>query len=119
MIRIHGYNFENNKLLYIALTNIYGIGLTTAKHILNELNINLNRKVNTISSIEFNLIFKYIENKNYLIENALKRNISLNIKKLIDINSYRGQRHKKKLPVRGQRTKTNSRTSRRTNLFIK
>ena len=117
MVRILGNNLSNKKKIYIALTAIYGIGVPTAKKILNQLNIDLNLKVSELSETNISGLRDILETEEFKLEGDLKRLISLNIKRLIDINSFRGRRHLKGLPVRGQRTRTNNRTSRRQSLF--
>ncbi|MHB1644975.1 MAG: 30S ribosomal protein S13 [Candidatus Acididesulfobacter diazotrophicus] len=109
MARISGIDLPKNKRIEIGLTYIFGIGKSTAKKILSSTGIDLNIKVNDLSEPQVNLIRQAID-KEFKVEGDLKREIQTNIKRLIDIASYRGLRHKKGLPVRGQRTKTNSRT---------
>lgn len=108
MARIAWVNLPNWKHVEIALTYIYGIGRTTSNEILEKLKIEKTRKIETLSEDELDKVREEI--KNYLIEWDLRRFISLNIKRLQEINCYRGQRHRKRLPVRWQRTKTNART---------
>ena len=119
MVRILGTNLLNRKYIYIALTDIYGIGISRSLEILNKTSINPKTKVSDLTEEKISKIRDLLENENYKLEGDLKRLIGLNIKRLIDINSVRGRRHLKGLPVRGQRTKTNSRTSRRIGLFTK
>lgn len=109
-MRILGINIPNNKHLYIGLTSLYGIGIPRAKSILKEVGIDPHIKADTLTVDQENAIRKVIESLS--IEGTLKREISANIKRLKDIKSYRGVRHMKRLPVNGQRTKTNSRTVR-------
>lgn len=109
-MRILGINIPNNKHLYIGLTSLYGIGIPRARAILKEAGVEPNVKADTLSVDQENAIRKVIEGLS--IEGTLKREISANIKRLKDIKSYRGTRHMKRLPVNGQRTKTNSRTVR-------
>ena len=109
MVRISGIDIPNDKHICIALTYIFGIGRSRAETILAKLNIEKNIKAKDISEDEIVKIREYIEN-NYTIEGDLRREISQNIKRLIEINSYKGIRHKRGLPVRGQRTHTNART---------
>jgi small subunit ribosomal protein S13 len=111
MPRIAGVNIPENKRIEIALTYIYGIGNNLSKSILNELKIDINKKSSDLSSEEVNNLKDYIE-KHYKIEGDLRRQIMINVKRLKDIGTWRGHRHAKKLPVRGQRTKTNNRTVR-------
>jgi len=119
MVRILGNNLANKKKVYIALTCIYGIGLSTSKKILNRLNIDWNLKVADLNENHISGLRDILETEEFKLEGDLKRLISLNIKRLIDINSFRGRRHLKGLPVRGQRTRTNNRTSRRQSIFIR
>lgn len=109
-MRILGITVPNEKRLEFSLTVLYGIGLSTARKILKEVNIDAGKKADSLTPEEENKIRAVIESM--LIEGNLKREISANIKRLKDIKSYRGIRHTKRLPVRGQRTKTNSRTVR-------
>jgi small subunit ribosomal protein S13 len=111
MPRIAGVSIPENKRIEIALTYIYGIGNTLSKRILDELKIDINKKASELSQKEVNDLKDFIE-KNYKIEGDLRRQIMINIKRLKDIASWRGSRHSKGLPVRGQRTKTNNRTVR-------
>lgn len=117
MVRILGNNLSNKKKIYIALTSIYGIGIPTAHRILKELNIDFNIKVSDLTELNISSLREILETDEFKLEGDLKRLVSLNIKRLIDINSFRGRRHLKGLPVRGQRTRTNNRTSRRQSLF--
>jgi small subunit ribosomal protein S13 len=109
LVRISGVDIPNDKHICIALTYIFGIGRSAAEAMLDKLNINKSVKAKDLSEDELVKIREYIE-KNYTIEGDLRREISQNIKRLIEINSYRGIRHKRGLPVRGQRTHTNART---------
>lgn len=109
MVRISGVDIPNDKHICIALTYIFGIGRSAVETMLNKLNINKSIKAKDLSEDELAKIREYIE-KNYTIEGDLRREVSQNIKRLIEINSYRGIRHKRGLPVRGQRTHTNART---------
>jgi len=111
MARIIGVNIPDEKRIDIGLTYIYGIGPTLAKKILESSNIPVNKKVKDLTKEEINTIKEFIE-KNYKVEGDLRRDIMVNIKRLKDINSWRGSRHTKKLPVRGQTTRINSRTAR-------
>lgn len=117
MVRILGNNLSNKKKIYIALTCIYGIGIPTSKKILKELNIDSNIKVSDLNETNISELREMLEKEEFKLEGDLKRIVNLNIKRLIDINSFRGRRHLKGLPVRGQRTRTNNRTSRRQSLF--
>ncbi len=111
MARISGINIPEQKNIEIALTYVYGIGLARSKDILKRTKIDPTRKVKDLEAKEVKLLQDTIENT-YKTENDLRREIRGNIKRLRDIASYRGSRHAKHLPVRGQRTKTNSRTVR-------
>lgn len=111
MPRIAGVNIPENKQILIALTYIYGIGLPLAKRILAEIKINPSMRAKDLTQDEINLLKENIE-KNYKIEGELRRELIMNIKRLKDIGSWRGIRHIKGLPVRGQRTRTNTRTVR-------
>jgi len=119
MVRILGNNLSNKKQIYIALTCIYGIGIPSSKKILEKLKIDPRLKVTELTETNISNLRDLLETEEYKLEGDLKRMISLNIKRLIDINSFRGRRHLKGLPVRGQRTKTNNRTSRRLSLFTR
>lgn len=110
MVRISGVNIPNNKHLWVALTSIYGIGPTRSKALLTAGKIELDRRVESLSEEELGIVRD--ELKKYTLEWDLRREVTGNIKALQDINCYRGVRHKKNLPVRGQRTKTNARTKR-------
>jgi small subunit ribosomal protein S13 len=112
MVRILGVDIPDNKNINISLAYIYGIGPSLVKKILQETKIDPNKKANKLTSQELNAIKDYIEKNKIKIEGDLRREIKSNIKRLIDINAYRGIRHIRRLPVRGQRTKTNSRTVR-------
>jgi small subunit ribosomal protein S13 len=116
MVRILGNNLSNR--IYIALTCIYGIGIPTSKRILNQLNIDPETKVSDLNETNVSALRDILETDEFKLEGDLKR-LSLNIKRLIDINSVRGRRHLKGLPVRGQRTRTNNRTSRRQSFFTR
>jgi small subunit ribosomal protein S13 len=109
-MRILGINIPNDKHLDIALTSLYGIGLSRSRSILKQVNISPIIKADTLTVDEENAIRKIVEG--FTIEGTLKREISANVKRLKDIKAYRGVRHMRKLPVNGQRTKTNSRTVR-------
>lgn len=111
MPRIAGVNIPENKRIEISLTYIYGVGNALSKKILREMNIDINKKASDLTPKEVNDLKDYIE-KNYKIEGDLRRQIMINVKRLKDIGSWRGMRHSRKLPVRGQRTKTNNRTVR-------
>ena len=109
MARIAGINIPQNKVVSIALTYIHGIGLHSSKKICEKLSIPTITRVNELSEDQVLKIREYID-ANHKVEGDLRREISINIKRLIDLASYRGSRHKKKLPVRGQRTHSNART---------
>lgn len=109
MVRISGVDIPNDKHICISLTYIFGIGRSAAESVLDKLNIKKTIKTKDLSEEELVKIREYIEN-NYTIEGDLRREVSQNIKRLIEINSYKGIRHKRGLPVRGQRTHTNART---------
>lgn len=110
MARIAGVNVPDKKRIPIALRYIHGIGATTADKICKAVGIDQARRMNELTEDELNAIRKEIENAKLLIEGDLRREVSLNIKRLMDMGCYRGLRHRKGLPVRGQRTKTNART---------
>ena len=109
-MRILGINIPENKTLPYALTAIYGVGLSRARSVLKTAGVALDRRATDLTTEEENTIRKLVED--FKVEGNLKREISANIKRLKDIKAYRGVRHMKKLPVKGQRTKTNSRTVR-------
>ncbi|MFZ2414579.1 MAG: 30S ribosomal protein S13 [Minisyncoccia bacterium] len=111
MLRIAGVSIPENKRIEAALPYLYGIGAGLSKKILKELKMDPNTRVKDIPEAEVNKLRDYIE-KTYKIEGDLKREVKDNIKRLIDINAYRGSRHIRHLPTRGQRTKTNCRTVR-------
>ena len=109
MARIAGINIPVNKVLHVALTYIHGIGDKYSNEICTKLNLAKNKRVNTLTEEEVLKIREFID-ENYKVEGDLRREISHNIKRLVDLATYRGSRHKKKLPVRGQRTHCNART---------
>ena len=109
MARIAVVNIPQNKMVHVALTYIHGIGDKFSQNICSKLNIAKNRRTNSLTEDEVLKIREFID-KNYKVEGDLRREVSLNIKRLVDLASYRGSRHKKKLPVRGQRTHSNART---------
>ena len=109
MARIAGVNIPQNKLVHIGLTYIYGIGDKFSGQICNALEIQKSTRVNQLTDDQILKIREYID-KNFRVEGDLRRENSLSIKRLIDLASYRGSRHRKKLPVRGQRTRCNART---------
>jgi small subunit ribosomal protein S13 len=109
MARIAGVDLPKNKRGEIGLTYIYGIGLSTAQYILGKASIDVNKKVNEWNDDELNAIRTTITNE-FKVEGQLRSEVQMSIKRLLDIACYRGLRHRKGLPVRGQRTRTNSRT---------
>lgn len=109
MARIAGVDLPRNKRIEFALTYIYGIGLTSAQSILKESAVNYDTRVKDLTEEEINKI-KGIIDKKYKVEGERKSDVTTSIKRLMDIGSYRGLRHRKGLPVRGQKTKTNART---------
>ncbi len=109
MARIAGVNVPDQKRVEIGLTYIFGIGHSKSKAILNEVKVDLNKKIKDLNAEELSRIRKHIEDSE-MVEGDLRKQVNQNIKRLMDINCYRGQRHKRGLPVRGQRTKTNART---------
>ncbi|CAA6605140.1 30S ribosomal protein S13 [Rhodospirillaceae bacterium LM-1] len=109
MARIAGVNIPTNKRVLIALTYIHGIGRTKAQEICGKVGLTSERRVNTLSDDEVLRIRELID-REYQVEGDLRRMISMNIKRLMDLGCYRGLRHRKGLPVRGQRTHTNART---------
>jgi small subunit ribosomal protein S13 len=111
MPRIAGVNIPENKQILYSLPYIYGIGLSLAKKILTEANIDFEKRAKDLSPEEVDRLKNIVE-KNYKIEGELRREEMMNVKRLKEIGSWRGQRHSKNLPVRGQRTRCNSRTVR-------
>ena len=109
MARIAGVNIPQNKIVQVGLTYIYGIGDKFSKQICKDLDISKSTRVNQLSDDQILKIREYID-KNFSVEGDLRRDTSISIKSLIDLACYRGFRHKKKLPVRGQRTRCNART---------
>jgi small subunit ribosomal protein S13 len=107
--RISGVDLPRDKRVEIALTYIFGIGRTTSKKILDSTGVNASTRVRALTEEEVGKLREYID-KNVKVEGDLRRDITQNIKRLIEINCYRGIRHRRSLPVRGQRTKTNART---------
>jgi len=108
MARIAGINIEENKHIVIALTGIYGIGKSRSKQICDKININYLVKVKELTEIELDSLRNEVAK--YTIEGDLRREVSMNIKRLMDLGCYRGMRHRRGLPLRGQRTRTNART---------
>ena len=109
MARIAGIDLPKNKRVVVGLTYIYGIGISSAKRILEEAGVDENVRVNQLTDNQAGAIRTIIQGK-HKVEGALKSEINMNIKRLMDINSYRGYRHRRGLPLHGQRTKTNART---------
>ena len=109
MARIAGVDLPRRKRVEIGLTYIFGIGKTSSQQILAKLNIDPDTKTDDLSEIDVNNIRKAIDS-DYSVEGELRTTVSMNIKRLMDLGSYRGLRHRKSLPVRGQRTSTNART---------
>ena len=109
MARIAGVDLPKEKRVEIGLTYIYGIGLSTSQKILATTGINPDTRIKDLTENEVNEIRNYV-NKNLMVEGDLRRDVALNIKRLVEIGCYRGIRHRKGLPVRGQKTKTNART---------
>ncbi len=109
MARIAGVNIPTNKRVHIALTYIHGLGQSKAKEICERVNIPAERRVNELSDSEVIQIREVID-RDYMVEGDLRREVSMNIKRLMDLGCYRGLRHRRGLPVRGQRTHTNART---------
>ena len=109
MARIAGVDLPRGKRMEIALTYIYGIGRTSARKVLNEAGVDLNIKSDMISGEDITKIRNVID-KSYKVEGDLRREVSMNIKRLMDLGTYRGLRHRRGLPVRGQRTSTDART---------
>ena len=110
MARIAGVDLPRNKRVEIGLTYIFGIGRSSARKILEEAGISVDTKVNDLSDSEQTRLRSVIE-RDFKVEGALRTEVSMNIKRLMDIGCYRGVRHRRKLPVRGQRTHTNARTN--------
>lgn len=109
MARIAGIDLPRNKRIEIALTYIYGIGRATAQKVVTEAGVNPDTRTDQLTEGEVARIREYID-KNLKVEGDLRRDVSMDIKRLMDLGCYRGLRHRKGLPVRGQRTKTNART---------
>ena len=109
MARIAGVNIPQNKIVQIGLTYIYGIGNKHSKQICKDLEIPKSKRVNQLTDDQILKIREYID-QHFTVEGDLRREVSVNIKRLVDLACYRGSRHKKKLPVRGQRTQCNART---------
>ena len=110
MARIAGVDLPREKRIQVGLTYVYGIGQSTADEILAGTGINPDTRVKDLSADEEAKIRDYIDKNNIMVEGDLRRNVALDIKRLVEVQCYRGVRHRKGLPVRGQRTKTNART---------
>lgn len=110
MARIEGVDLPRNKRIEIGLTYIYGIGLNRAQRILQDTGVNPDVRVKDLSEKDENLLRDYIA-KNFIVEGDLRREVQMNIKRLVEIGCYRGLRHRRRLPSRGQRTRTNARTA--------
>jgi small subunit ribosomal protein S13 len=109
MARIEGVDLPRNKRVEIALTYIYGIGPTRSQQIISATRVNPDTRVKDLTETDVSALREFI-GKNYKVEGDLRREVQMNIKRLIEIGCYRGLRHRRNLPVRGQRTRTNSRT---------
>ena len=109
MARIAGVNIPVNKRIEIALTYIHGIGRTVARNICSNANLSLDKRVSNLTEAEVAKLREIID-RDYTVEGDLRREVAMNIKTLMDLGCYRGLRHRRKLPVRGQRTHTNART---------
>ena len=110
MARIAGVDLPREKRVEVGLTYIYGIGPSTAKKILAATNIDPDTRGKDLTAEQEGLIREYLDKNNVIVEGDLRRNVALDIKRLVEVQCYRGVRHRKGLPVRGQRTKTNART---------
>ncbi|MBU1207604.1 MAG: 30S ribosomal protein S13 [Deltaproteobacteria bacterium] len=110
MARIAGIDLPRNKIVEIALTYIHGIGRSTARKLLEQAQVDFQRKTDQLTDVEVAKIREVIDKSNLKIEGDLRREVSMNIKRLMDLGAYRGLRHRRSLPVRGQRTHTNART---------
>jgi small subunit ribosomal protein S13 len=108
--RIAGIDLPRNKIVEIALTYIHGIGRSTARKLLEQAQVDLQRKTDQLTDAEVAKIREVIDKSNLKIEGDLRREVSMNIKRLMDLGAYRGLRHRRSLPARGQRTHTNART---------
>ncbi len=111
MARIAGVDLPRNKRTEIGLTYIYGIGLSTSREIINSTGVNPNTRIKDLADEEV-IRLREIIDRNYMVEGDLRREVGLNIKRLQEIGCYRGLRHRRNLPVHGQRTRTNARTRR-------
>jgi len=113
MARIAGVDIPNDKRVEIGLTYIYGLGLTTSQQVLDKTGVNPDTRCRDLTESEVAQLREVIE-RDHVVEGDLRREVAMNIKRLMDIGCYRGMRHRRNLPVRGQRTKTNARTRRGT-----
>ncbi len=113
MARIAGVDIPREKRMVISLTYIYGIGLTSSKRVISAANVSADKRVRDLTDEEVNRLREVVD-RQFKVEGDLRREVSLNIKRLMEIGSYRGLRHRRNLPVRGQRTKTNARQRRGT-----
>ncbi len=111
MARISGVDLPRDKRVVISLTYIFGIGRTTSEQILKQVNIDPSKRVKDLDEAEQTRLREYID-RNYVVEGDLRREVNMNIKRLMEIGCYRGLRHRRNLPTRGQRTRTNARTRR-------
>jgi small subunit ribosomal protein S13 len=109
MARIEGVDLPRNKRIEVGLTYIYGVGPTRAKEVLTATNVSPDIRVNDLTETEVSALREYIS-KNFKVEGDLRRDVQMNIKRLVEIGCYRGLRHRRSLPVHGQRTRTNART---------
>ena len=109
MARIIGVDLPRDKRIEVGIQSVYGIGPARARRVLEQTGVNPDTRVKDLTDEQVSMLTTYIQNE-YKVEGDLRREVSANIKRLMDINSYRGQRHKRGLPVRGQRTSTNART---------
>lgn len=109
MARIAGVNIPTRKRVPIALTSIHGIGHATARNICDSIGLDRSRRVNELTDSEVLVLREHID-RNYVVEGNLRREVQMNVKRLMDLGCYRGLRHRRKLPTRGQRTHTNART---------
>ena len=109
MARIEGVDLPRNKRVEIGLTYLFGVGLTRSQEVLEATKVDPNKRVKDLSDAEVNLLRDYVTS-HWKVEGDLRREVQLNIKRLIEIGSYRGLRHRRNLPARGQRTRTNART---------
>lgn len=109
MARIEGVDLPNNKRVEVGLTYIYGVGATRAKEILEKTSVNPDTRVKDLTEADISALRDYIS-KNFQVEGDLRRDVQMNIKRLVEIGCYRGLRHRRGLPVHGQRTRTNART---------